>query len=124
MTKEIAPCWHCGGDVELTEYETFRCKICGTVSMMPDSDRQKRNAENGLLINNFDTEHHIDMFNTRYKRTCKPHIWMDEQITESIARWIGECECGAIIGEGTNEYEVSLCFPNFCPSCGAEVVDE
>lgn len=63
-------------------------------------------------------------WNTRAERTCKPNVFMDEQITESIQRWLGECECGAILGEGTDEYAVSLCFPHYCPCCGARVVSE
>lgn len=66
----------------------------------------------------------IERWNTRAERTCKPNIFMDEQITESTQRWLGECECGAILGEGTDEYAVSLCFPHYCPCCGAKVVSE
>lgn len=28
------------------------------------------------------------------------------------------------LGEGTDEYAVSLCFPHYCPCCGAKVVSE
>lgn len=121
---ELKPCPCCGPKAFITP--STKCdpqagKHCWTAEL--------RCHECGLNISRSEaTEKEalheaIEAWNTRAERTCKPDVFMDEQITESIQRWLGECECGAILGEGTDEYRVSLCFPNYCPCCGAKVVE-
>lgn len=112
MSNELKPCPFCGGEAAFGAnscqgFEYVRCASCKarTWSCYDTKDQA------------------AEAWNTRAERTCKPNVYMDDQITESIQRWLGECDCGAILGEGTDEYRVSLCFPNYCPCCGAKVVE-
>lgn len=121
---EIKPCPCCGPKSFIAPSATcyaqegpqpwsaeLRCEECGlSISRSAATDEEALSEA-------------IKAWNTRAERTCKPYVFMDDQITESIQRWLGECDCGAILGEGTDEYAVSLCFPNYCPNCGAKVVE-
>lgn len=111
MTQELKPCPFCGGtDIRIKRdltcgFETFsvQCMVC-------DAPQNYHDSERGA----------IDAWNTRTERTTPMYrdnhgIWHCEN-----------CEHGADIWTGSNgaldAWEDSWA-PNYCPNCGAKVVD-
>lgn len=121
MTDELKPCWHCGGEVFINDYGCFECKKCGMVARMPMSKQEKANAENGLMIGNFDYEHNVKAWNTRAERTCKVLCDSRPNGAEGLGRF-GICsECGGKI-ETVDQFSKRYEEPDvFCRKCGARV---
>lgn len=107
MTNELEPCPFCGGEVKL-DRNFIICDTCAV--RMERAIVYPRWHEHTELI---------QRWNTRYKRTCKMEPDPDYDLVVCS-------ECGY-------EEEIHLLFPSsgdqvydgkFCPSCGAEVVDD
>lgn len=104
MTNELEPCAYCGGETYLTHGKAvysnlpmFKCNDCGAVTSF---DAPIPNA--AMMVG--DDTPAIEMFNTRYKRTC--HVIIEDEL-----QVCSECE--------------EVIDPSWaaCPYCGAEVVD-
>lgn len=120
MTNKLEPCPLCGGEVERYNYmpgyvggHGFLCKECGA-----------------QFLTGSDDDEATELFNTRYKRTCKPsirerHIKVED---EEFSFFQAICDCGNIVGEGDTPNLSELAERNnldkFCSECGAEVLDD
>lgn len=110
MTNELEPCPFCGGEAMLCEnldYSYVYCMRCGC-----------QTNEVGDILDA------IEAWNTRYKRTCKPHIVARTFRGDSKPSfWQALCDCGWIVGEdGTPNLNEFTHVDNFCGGCGAEVI--
>lgn len=107
---ELKPCPFCGGEAKFNMYRTtcsVDCQECriGTYQVTLD-----------------DYKSAIAAWNNRYERTCRNvSKWPDERL---------ECsECGSIADYASYEDEPFVMvdgvadIPNYCPNCGAKVVD-
>lgn len=68
-----------------------------------------------------------DLIETEPERACKPNVWCDgiEECHGVYERWLAECgSCGAILSEASSEERVMICLPNYCPNCGAKVIND
>lgn len=111
--QELKPCPFCGGDVFINDCFCFECKKCGAITRFPLSEREQKNADAGLVLNNFDREYNYDRWNARYESTCRI-----EKVNDGLTR--GWWHCLVCDGYIPAPDDIS-----FCPYCGAriEVVD-
>ena len=96
MSSELLPCPFCGGKAEIAHSRNYYvwCDKCET-----RGDWYSTEAEA------------IKAWNTRAERTCQM-----VQIAPTISEGIMQCsECGVYLNEPADV--------NYCPSCGAKVVD-
>lgn len=106
--QELKPCPFCGGDAD--EYEGdygngIYCMMCG--AMVGEPIHLEYRTTKRVSI-----DEAIDAWNTRSERTCIA----EENIDASYGDCMFVCsECGADLD---NEE-----FPNYCPNCGAKVVE-
>lgn len=70
----------------------------------------------GLTVG--DTEEEIDAWNTRAERTCEGHRC--EETDEWVCHKCGGSLAGCMFNPVRDGF---VCVPNFCPNCGAEVVE-
>lgn len=115
---ELNHCPFCGGEVEIDDREMFTCLDCGLIARFPSSPKQIKNAANGLFINNYDTEWHINRWNTRVEHTCEivgftSAVRDSRGLIEYPPVW--NLSCG---------HEAAWWKPLSCPTCGAKVVNE
>lgn len=111
MTNELDPCPFCHG----------------TLSVNQDEDGWWHHSctEYCYLSAGFPTkEEAIIAANTRYKRTCKPHVVPRTFVGDTEPSfWQSLCDCGWIVGEdGTPNLSEFEHVDNFCGGCGCEVV--
>lgn len=114
--NELESCPFCGGEIEIDDSEMFTCLDCGLIARFPKSPKQAKNAEHGLLINNYDIAWHIGHWNTRAKKTCEGHR------CEETGEWVCHKCGGSLAGcmfDPVRDGFVDV--PNFCPNCGAKV---
>lgn len=105
--SELKPCPFCGGEAELTGFDAPEYWVwCPNCKASTDAHTCKGGA--------------IEAWNTRAERTCR--------MTDR-----GECsECGAYIVRAWTEVHdfngdmkrIDLRSHNYCPNCGARVVNE
>lgn len=111
MTKKLKTCPFCNGEVTLTN----RPWLNGDDGFEIDHVDWKWAADHRcpIAMACYDTEDDaIEAWNTRHKRTCKA---ICEQV---FAEHVWRCSaCGEAFDSIVSIY-------NFCPHCGAEVVDD
>lgn len=122
MNDELKPCPFCGEKVAWREYSLFakriaidkglplvpmiRCESCGAmVSFDPIEDPEP----------NYKKEAAGTLWNTRAERTCK-------MITNGDADFAATLAC-SVCGNVESVYAISADEFNYCPNCGAKVVE-
>ena len=101
---ELLPCPFCGGEAHT--YKTMAQRYCAIC-----------NKPFCANVGPFDTKAEaIAAWNTRAERTCKEYGSI--RVWQSCNVWSHELSCGHEVD--TLESEP----PNYCPNCGAKVVDE
>lgn len=113
MTDELKPCPFCpdGGDPKHCGgggIHCVRCSKCGRTN-----EKLVFTEADGWHYEGFGSgQEAYDDWNTRYKRTCKA---VCEQV---FAEHVWSCSaCG-------EAFDSIVCIYDFCPHCGAEIVQE
>ena len=104
--EKLKPCPFCGGEARLFEEipggYIIQCQsCCGQIGIMPKKDA-------------------IEAWNARYERTCHvkgSYDTSDVDNRNSNAEWYFAFSCGCEL------YWDEPQPPNYCPNCGAKVVD-
>lgn len=120
---ELEPCPFCGGEANIVgkPYEAKFCVGCGDDSCLGFSGL-------GWL---YDSEQEAaEAWNRRAERTCRIDVER-RKLSQTQTTVVKSCsECGFEFGiekESTFPFEVTLNVvvpPNFCPNCGARIVEE
>lgn len=98
--NELKPCPFCGGtDIRIKRDLTCGFETFSVQCMVCDAPQNYHDSERGA----------IDAWNTRAERTCK-----QKRLFNLVSR-----ECDGEYSEWHGEEK-----PNYCPNCGAKVVDE
>lgn len=105
--KKLKTCPFCGSHARVTEWtptaSSISCFNCGA------------------HFNTYDKEEAIEAWNSRHERTCK-------RVADEAYRYDDfECsECGWVVWGFLMEHEGEgvVSQPNYCPSCGAKIVEE
>ena len=109
MTDELKPCPFCGGEAEIMRTDNGGHIVClyhNCNAVSPTFYKSESKA--------------IDAWNTRAERTCRAELYDNLQETDGNGdAWANCSECGALLCVLTSEQE----WPNYCPNCGAKVVD-
>ena len=106
---ELKPCPFCGGK------PSIRCDEFGfyeNLYMFTHTCKGRKPQLNSFSCGYATKQAAIEAWNTRYERTCT-NIDMFESFKCS--------ECGGYIMNYDSEYDIS---PDYCPDCGAKVVEE
>lgn len=112
MASDLKPCPFCGGEARFETYGGTACAVvcqtcgCGTPTMRLDD---------GMIA--------ADLWNRRAERTCE--FFYDEKMAEYACSACGELVSGS---NPDYEYQVShlavLESFEYCPNCGARVIEE
>lgn len=102
--SELKPCPFCGGEAEMLTAESMHggnlygvmCNCCACHTDVFDNEAEA-----------------IAAWNTRAERTCRN---VDEEYPYFEC---SECGCNAVVGYGGSGPGL----PNYCPNCGAKVVE-
>lgn len=108
MTEELKPCPFCGGEAELNESE----------SVFPYFSIWCKNENciaGAVQVKDFDKERLVNAWNTRAERNCK-------MIPNGDADFAATLAC-SVCGNVESVYAISADEFNYCPNCGAKVVD-
>lgn len=111
--KGLKPCPLCGGPASVFEY------TAGVIWTTPTIEATRIGCDRcGLEIRG---DGAARAWNTRAERTCRaiPHDNLNESEGMGDA-WEVCSECGALLAVITDNQPT----PNYCPNCGAKVVDE
>ena len=103
---ELKPCPFCGGEAELSE----------STSGLPFFSIWCKNEDcfaGAIKVRDFDKERLVKSWNTRHETTCKAEL-MPYMPGCYEGYWCSVCHC---IDFESDE-------PNYCPHCGAKVVDD
>ena len=107
--SELLPCPFCGGEADVIDYDD-ECWVA-------------HQCANGTSVetNSYETEAEaIAAWNSRAERTCK---WELEHSGTPYDKW--RCsKCGYLFVEPRCDQGYTDLEPNYCPNCGAKVVDE
>lgn len=114
----LLPCPFCGGEAEFNIFDTIcnvECPECFNGTRYYALD---------------DYEQAVAAWNARAERTCKPE-WTRLGKTQTQEFWLCECgNCGHEFGEEdrrSHPFKVTVdevYIPNYCPNCGAKVVQQ
>lgn len=116
---ELKPCPFCGcGDAGIVRTKTIFDHVLGFMVLCPDCGGTVGfNTDTEFTaFTDFGTEQEaVDAWNTRAERTCRMEYnedWSGDELYPTEA-----CQC-AVCGRITQEG-----LPNYCPNCGAKVVE-
>lgn len=106
MTTELKPCPFCGGEAEIHPSSDWDVKFTGATYFAWCDKCETRGDY-------YDTEAEaVEAWNNRAERTCR---WKPADFITEGEWWNKECgESFTWEPDGT---------PNYCPNCGAKVVD-
>ena len=106
MTSELKPCPFCGGEAKLV---LFHIKPTNAPELKQWSIVHKCEAMESATFSNECEAEAIEAWNTRAERTCR-----NVGHEHGYRRFFVCSECEWKHGDGT---------PNYCPGCGAKVVE-
>lgn len=108
MTSELKPCPFCGGEAELRHIHV-EFKNAPTFDQWFVDHECEVMKKRGVIFSNEGAEKVIEAWNTRAERTCH-----DVGHERGYKRFFVCSVCERKHGDGT---------PNYCPGCGAKVVE-
>ena len=110
----LLPCPFCGGEAEtfnpFGSTEGTWCVICRECASANGFEQTEAEA--------------IEAWNSRAERTCNLHgEWKRISQTQEVRHLY--CDCGEHLGSDKRNLilECKAVLPNYCPNCGAKVVD-
>lgn len=120
MSIELKPCPFCGAKAEMRYHPSCMCDPSHRSWEVGCSICDARVGNTIYAIGKTRDEAITD-WNTRAERTCRaiPHDNLNESEGMGDA-WEVCSECGALLAVITDNQTT----PNYCPNCGAKVVDE
>lgn len=100
---ELLPCPFCGGEASLEEYPHHWAVECTECEMSAPCEKTADDA--------------VRAWNTRHERTCKVAACYSPSDLNVEVEWYFAFSCGCEL------YWDEAIPPNYCPNCGAKVVD-
>lgn len=121
MSEDIKECPFCGSASEWLREHSYNCFLRRLIAFNEWLTEKRLIGQRDERP--YSRDELIEAYNTRYKRTCEPITFVADEI-ENIKLWHTECRlCGVILGQGKSAIDATIGLPNYCPCCGAEVVD-
>lgn len=123
MSIELKPCPFCGGEATMSSY-TYSLSGLGTQYKV-ECEGHDCPAQPTVDWHYWTAEEAAEAWNTRAERTCRiVKKWSDSDYVDGWRYRCSECMCFIPVNERDPETGDVISAANYCPNCGAKVVDE
>lgn len=120
---ELKPCPFCGGEATVSSY-TYSTLGGGYVQFKVECERHDCPAQPTVDWHYWSEAEAAEAWNTRVERTCRiVKTWSDSDFVDGWRYRCSECMAFIPVNERDPETGDVISAANYCPHCGAKVVE-